>query len=293
MNDKLIKAIGFNNSARIYVVSTTNALNIVGDKLNYYPSALDSFGRVLSMGAIMGGTLKLEETVTIRIEGDGPIGKILVDADAHGHIRGYVENPHCHFEYNDKRLNSSATIGTSGTISIVKDLKLKEPFVGLSEIITGEVASDFAYYYMKSEQVPTAISLGVLVDDESRAISSGGFMVQLLPGVTDEEITEIENKINNLPPISELLSSGYTEEEIVKNIASDATILDTVNVEYKCNCSKERFRNGILSLGIDEIKAIIEEDKKAECVCHFCLNKYDFDLNELNDIYDEALKRGK
>lgn len=293
MKDTLIKALGFNKSVRIYLASTVNALNTVGDKLNYFPSALDSFGRVLTMGVIMGGTLKREETVTIKVEGDGPIGRILVDANAKGEVRGYSENPHCHFEYNDQRLNSCATIGTSGTISIIKDLKLKEPFIGLSEIISGEVAKDFAYYYMKSEQIPTALSLGVIVDTEGRAIVSGGLMVQLLPNTSEEVITMLENKVNNLPPISELLSSGYTLEEILMNITTDYEILSTTDVVYKCNCSKERFARGILSLGSSEIKGIIEEDKKADCVCHFCLNEYHFTVDELTKLYDEAKKKGK
>lgn len=293
MQDILIKALGYNEHARIYAVSTTDALNLIGDRLNYFPSALDALGRVLSLGAIMGGTLKLEETVTLKVEGDGAIGRIVVDADAHGNIRGYAENPHCHFENANETLSSEMTIGKSGTITVIKDLKLKEPFIGYSPIITGEVALDFAYYYSVSEQVPTAISLGVLVDTEGRAVVSGGFMIQLLPNTPEDIIEEIENKVKSLPPISEMLSSGFTPIDIVNNLAKDAVILDQMNVYFHCNCSKERFARGILSLGSKEIKDIIDEDEKADTVCHFCGEKYHFDKDELIDLYNEAKEAGK
>jgi molecular chaperone Hsp33 len=293
MSDILVKALGYNSHARIYAVTTTDALNIIGDRLSYFPSALDALGRVMSMGAIMGGTLKGEETATLRIDGDGQIGRIVVDANAHGAIRGYAENPHCHFEYNDFRLNAKATIGSKGMITIIKDLKLKEPFIGYTPIINGEIAEDFAYYYLVSEQIPTAISLGVLVDTEGRAVTSGGFMIQLLPNTPEEVAIEIENKIKSLPTISEMLSSGFTPEDIINNLAKDAKILSTTPVEFKCNCSKEKFAKGILSLGSKEIKEIIDEDKEANTTCHFCGNDYHFDFDELTSLYEEAVSKGK
>lgn len=293
MADILVKALGYNSHARIYAVTTTDAVNVVGDRLSYFPSALDVLGRVMSMGAMMGGTLKGEETVTIRIEGDGQIGRIIVDANAFGDIRGYAENPHCHFEYNDFRLNAKATIGGKGMITVIKDLKLKEPFIGYTPIITGEIAEDFAYYYSVSEQVPTAISLGVLVDTEGRAVVSGGFMVQLLPNTPEEVAIEIENKIKSLPTISEMLSSGFTPVDIVNNLAKDAQILSETNVSFKCNCSKEKFAKGILSLGSNEIKAIIDENHEAHTTCHFCGSEYYFNETELTNLYNEAIKAGK
>lgn len=293
MSDILVKALGYNSSARIYAVTTTDSLNLIGDRLSYFPSALDALGRVMSMGAIMGGTLKGEETVTIRIEGDGQIGRIIVDANAKGAIRGYAENPHCHFEYNDFRLNAKATIGSKGMITVIKDLKLKEPFIGYTPIINGEIAEDFAYYYSVSEQIPTAISLGVLVDTEGRAITSGGFMVQLLPNTPEEIAVEIENKIKSLPTISEMLSSGYTPIDIINNLAPNAQILQETPIEFKCNCSKEKFARGILSLGSKEIKTIVDEDHEAHTTCNFCGSEYHFSLDELLELYENAKKAGK
>lgn len=290
MKDYLVKALAFNDSVRIYCVNTTNTLNEIGNRFSYYPSPLDAVGRVLSIGAMMGSMLKLEETLTLRIEGDGPIGKIIVDADAHGHIRAYADNPHCHFEYNDGRLNAKATIGNKGFINVICDLKLKEPFIGSTPIISGEIGDDFAYYFSVSEQVPSAVSVGVLVNTDSIAEASGGFIIQLLPNTPDDVIVELENRLKVLPSMSEMLSSGLTPEEIVHNITSDARIIETMNIEFTCNCSKERFEKGILSLGYDEIKAIIEEDGQADTYCHFCGNHYFFNKQELEEIAENAKK---
>lgn len=281
MSDMVVRALAYNKSVRVYAVSTKDILNIIGDKMSYYPSALDALGRVLSMGAMMGSMLKLEETVTLKVEGDGPIGKIIVDANAKGDIRGYSSNPHCHFEYNDNRLNVKQTIGNTGFISVIKDLKLKEPFVGSTPIISGEIAEDFAYYFNVSEQVPSAVGLGVLVDENSRALASGGFIIQLLPNTSEDIIEKIENKLSIIPSVSEMLSSGYTPQDIIYNIADDVEILDVKELRFTCNCSKERFARGIISLGKDEIEQMIKENKTQETVCHFCGEKYYFTKDDL------------
>ena len=284
MKDYLIRGIAYNDQVRIFACSTADTLNYIGDKFSYFPSALDALGRVLSMGAMMGSMLKLEETVTIKVEGNGPIGRILVDADAHGHIRAYADNPRVHFEYNDFRLNAKATIGDEGFINVIKDLKLKEPFIGSTPIVSGEMAEDFAYYFTVSEQVPTAVSLGVLVNEDSMATACGGFIIQLMPNATEEVISAIEQKLNILPSMSELLSSGYTLEDIVRNLAPDFKELSRSNLEFKCNCSKEKFERGLISLGKKELLDIIIEDGKAETVCHFCNEHYDFTKDELINL---------
>lgn len=293
MSDILIKAIGFNKSVRLYGVVTTDVTNIIGDKFNYLPSSLDSMGRLLSMGAIMGGMLKGDETITIRVEGNGAIGKIIIDSDSKGNIRGYSENPNVHFENNNGTLNSTKTIGDKGNIIIIKDLKLKEPYTCYTPIINGEVATDFAYYYSVSEQIPTAISLGVLVGDDSRAICSGGYMIQLMPNTPDEVISKLEEKLKVLPPVSEMLNSDIDMYDILKNITDDIEILSTTPINFKCNCSKEKFARGLISLGKDELKDIIDKDHEIDCTCNFCLEKYHFNEDELNELYNEALKKGK
>ena len=288
MNDVIVKALAYNKTVRVYAVSTKNALNYLGKRLNYYPSALDAMGRVLSMGAMMGSMLKLEETLTLKIEGDGPIGKIIVDSDAHGNIRGYSDNPHCHFEYNDYRLNAKQTVGTSGVINVIKDLKLKEPFIGMVPIISGEIAEDFAYYFHVSEQIPSAVGLGVLVDTENTALASGGFIIQVLPNTPEDVIEKIEQKMKVIPTVTEMLNSGYTPEDIIYNIADDIEIVDRIPVNFVCRCSKERFARGILSLGSHEIKEMVKENQNLETTCHFCGSKYYFDKIELLDLAIEA-----
>lgn len=293
MSDILIKALGFNKQVRLYGVSCVDVLNIIGDKAGYLPSSLDAVGRVLSMGAMMGGTLKGDETVTLRIDGDGPIGRIIVDADAKGHLRGYATNPQVHFENSDGTLNVQKTIGSKGDINVIKDLKLKEPFIGYTPIISGKVAEDFAYYYSVSEQIPTAISLGVLIGDDSRAIHCGGFMVQLLPNTPEEVVLELEEKIKALPNMSELLQSNYSILDILKIISKDLEVLDEIPLEFRCNCSKEKFARGILSLGSKEIKEMIDNDHEENCVCNFCLTEYHFTEDDLIKLYNEALNNKK
>ena len=294
-HDYLVKAIAFDNHVRIYAVTCPNALNTIGDRLDYYPSALAAVGRVMSVGLMMGAMLKLEETVTIKVEGNGPIGLILVDADAKGNVRAYCSNPHCHYEYADKqKLNVRATVGDSGFINVIKDLKLKEPFIGSTPIISGELAEDFAYYFSVSEQIPSVVSLGVLVDEDSRAKTAGGFIIQLLPNTPDEVIDLLENKMKDFPTMSTLLSSGKTPEDIIRLIAGDdETILETIPVNFKCNCSRERFENGLISLGKDEIKEIIETDGCANTICHFCGNEYNFSKEDLTRILHHIEEKEK
>lgn len=292
MNDVIIKALAYNKSVRVYSVSSTNALNEIGKRLNYYPSALDAMGRVLNIGAMMGSMLKLEETVTLKVEGDGPIGKIMVDADAHGNVRGYCDNPHCHFEYNDFRLNAPMTVGTEGFISVIKDLKLKEPFIGTTPIISGQIGEDFAYYFNVSEQVPSAVGVGVLVNTDNVAVASGGFIIQLLPNTPEDVIAAIEKKLQLIPSVSEMLASGYTPEDIVMNIADDVEIIDKIPVNFKCNCSKDRFARGIITLGADEIQDMINEDKVQETICHFCGSTFTFTNDELYELLNIAKKKG-
>lgn len=288
MKDYLVKALAFDKHVRIYASSTTDVANYIGDRLNYFPSTLDAMGRLLSISVMMGSMLKLEETLTIRIEGNGQIGRMVSDVDAYGHVRAYCENPHCHFEYPDGRLNCRATVGNEGIIYVIKNLNLKEPFIGSTEIIDGELAKDFAYYFANSEQVPSIVALGTNVNIDTILTSCGGYIIQLLPNTPEDIIQNILDKVELLPPVSEMLESGLTLEDIIKNIDNDAIILETMPVEFKCNCSKERFASGIISLGKKEIEEMILEDGCAETICHFCGNKYYFDKNELVLLKEKA-----
>lgn len=290
MKDYLVKALAFDDCVRIYAVSSTEALNTIGKRLQYYPSALAAVGRVMTVTVMMGSMLKLEETITVKVDGNGPIGLIMADSDAHGNVRAYCENPHCHFEYiENNKLNVKATVGDSGFISVIKDLKLKEPFVGSIPIINGELGEDFAYYFSVSEQVPSAVALGVLVNEKNVAISAGGFIVQLLPNTPELVIDLLEARIKELPPISKMLADGMTPTDIVKEIAGDdVKILENVPVSFKCKCSRDRFERGLISLGRDELMDIIEKDGHAHTVCHFCGNEYDFSKEELETLLNKT-----
>lgn len=291
MNDYLIKCLSYQNFVRIYATTSTNALNTIASRMNYYPSALAAVGRVLSVGVMMGGMLKNDESITIKVDGNGPIGLIMVDANASGDVRAYASNPHCHFEYDNHLLNVHATVGDKGFINVIKDLKLKEPFIGSVPIISGEIGEDFAYYFSASEQIPSAVSLGVLVGENNLALSSGGFIVQLMPNTPEEVVDLLEKKVFEIPSISTLLNEGKTPEDIAHLIGDETTIIiEKTPVQFKCSCSKERFERGILSLGYPEIKAMIDEDKKAHTVCHFCGNEYDFSEEDLLKILKQAEK---
>ena len=282
MKNYLVKALSYDKQVRIYAVRCDNALNSIAKRLNYYPSALAAVGRVMAFTSMMGGMLKLEETVTVKVDGDGPIGLIMAESDAHGHIRAYASNPHCHFEYHDQlKLNVRETVGNKGFISVIKDLKLKEPFIGSIPIINGELGEDFAYYLMVSEQVPSVVSLGVLVDTDNLAKSAGGFIIQLLPNTKEEVINTLEEKIKNIPTM--------TLEDIVNLLGDESTeIIESIPVKFKCTCSKSRFSKGIISLGKEEIGQMIQEDHKANTVCHFCGKNFEFTEEELIKLKDKA-----
>lgn len=290
MKNTLLKALAYNDQVRIYVVRCENALNEIGERVGYYPSALAATGRVMAFTTMMGGMLKLEETVTVKVEGNGPIGLIMADADAHGHVRAYASNPYCHFEYTDKKkLNVKETVGNQGFISVIKDLKLKEPFIGTIPIINGELGEDFAYYLMVSEQVPSVVSLGVLVGEDNKAITAGGFIIQLLPNTSEEVIDILENKIKNFPTASELFNGGYSNEDIARNLADDTfEVIEEIPVEFKCTCSKRRFASGILTLGKKEIQDMIDTEHGANTVCHFCGKEYNFTEKELEKLKEKA-----
>ena len=293
MKDTLLKALAFDKQVRIYVVRCDNALNEIGDRMHYYPSALAAVGRVTAFTLMMGGMLKMDETVTVKVEGDGPIGLIMAEADAYGHVRSYCQNPYCHFEYTDLgKLNVKETVGTKGYISVIKDLKLKEPFIGTIPIIDGELATDFAYYLSVSEQVPSSVSLGVLVGEDNRAISAGGFIIQLLPNTSDDVINILEAKLKEIPTISKMFKANMSVTEIGKMLGDESfEIIEEIPVKFKCTCSKARFRRGLKTLDIKDLKEMIEEDNGAHTVCNFCGKEYNFDQEELIKIMNEKTKK--
>ncbi len=249
-----------------------------------------ALGRSMTAGVMMGAMLKGQEKITIKIEGNGPIGPMVIDSNAQGEVRGFVTNPHVHFDLNEQgKLDVRAGVGTEGALTIVKDLGLRDMFSGKTPIISGEIAEDFTYYFATSEQVPSSVGLGVLVNPDNSILAAGGFILQLMPGCEEETIDAIEQHLATLEPVSKMIEKGYTPEQILEAVLGEGKvqILDSMPVEFKCQCSKERFGAAILGLGSQEIQEMIDEDGAAEAQCHFCLETYHFSKEELEGFIDE------
>ncbi|MCL1950530.1 MAG: Hsp33 family molecular chaperone HslO [Turicibacter sp.] len=289
MKDYLVKALGFNDEIRAMAVSSTQLVDEARRRHNCWPTASAALGRTLTVATMMGSQLKGQETITIRINGNGPIGSIVVDADSHGNVRGYAAKPGVHFQYNSGKLNVGMAVGTDGVLSVTKDLGLKDFFTGQVPLQTGEIGDDFTYYFAASEQIPSAVGLGVLVEADNSVRAAGGFLIQVLPGASEETLTKLENVLKTIKPVSTMIDEGYTPEKIIETIfGTDHKILDRHDVKFECHCSKEKFEAGIISLGKDEIQSMIDEDNGAEAVCHFCMENHHFDADELAKLKEQA-----
>lgn len=289
MSDYLIKGTAFNDTVRAYAIRSTDLVGEACRRQDTWATASAALGRTITISAMMGSMLKGDDKLTVKLEGDGPIGHIIADSNANGEVRGYVSNPHVDFDLNEKgKLDVRRAVGTTGTLSVVKDLGMRNHFTGSVPIVSGEVSEDFTYYFATSEQVPSAVGAGVLVNPDLTILAAGGFIIQMMPGAADETITFIEKRIQNMPPISSLIQEGYTPEDILNEIFKEADwkYLEKQEVEFKCQCSKERVENAIAGLGNEEINAMIHEDGGAEAVCHFCNETYYLTKEEL-----EALKQ--
>ncbi|MGW8959285.1 Hsp33 family molecular chaperone HslO [Paenibacillus sp. NPDC055715] len=287
--DRLIRGTALDGRVRAFAVRTTELVEELRRRHDTYPTATAALGRTLTAGAIMGSMLKGKERLTIQVKGDGPIGQIVVDANAVGEVRGYVSEPHVHLPSNSMgKLDVAGAVGTEGFIHIIKDLGLKEPYRGSTPIISGELGEDFTYYFAKSEQTPSAVGLGVLVDTDGSVIVAGGFIIQLLPGLNDDEITAIENAVGSIPPVTALLDQGLELDEMLRWMLPDVRILDEMDIHFQCECSGERVEKTLISMGESELEQLIEEEGQAEVVCHFCNEAYQFNKDELQNLLDQA-----
>lgn len=294
MEDYLLRALAWEGKVRVYAVQTTAVVELLRQKHQASPIAIAALGRTISVALMIGAMLKGEERVTLQVKGNGPLGQIFVDANALGEVRGYVDNPTIELPLNRKgKLDVAAAVGTEGFIYVIKDLGMKEPYRGSTPIISGELGDDFTYYFAKSEQTPSAVALGVLVNIDETVRASGGFIIQLLPGLTDLEITEIETQLSQLKPISTLLDEGMNLEQILTSIVGPVHILDQLPVAFRCRCSQKRVEQTLISLGTSELSAILQEDGEAEVVCHFCNEAYVFKENDLKELMESIQARGE
>lgn len=288
--DYLVRGTAWDGQLRVFAVQTTALVEELRRRHGTLPTATAALGRTATAGAMMGAMLKGEEKLTIQVKGDGPIGSIVIDANADGEVRGYVEHPQVLLASNEQgKLDVAGAVGRTGHIHIIKDLGLKDPYRGSIPIVSGELAEDFTYYFATSEQTPSIVGLSVLVDEYGQVLNAGGFIVQLLPGISDEDIAKLEQALTTLPPISALLDQGETPEGLLRWLVGDnLQLLGTLDIRFQCKCSAERVEKTLISMGEQELVQLIEEDGQAEVVCHFCNEKYAFDRPQLEKLLNQA-----
>lgn len=294
MSDYLIKALAFDGQIRAFAVNATNTVREAQKRHDTWHTASAALGRTMIGACLLGYNLKDNEKLTVEVNGNGLGGKIVVDSNAKGQIRGYITNPNVALPLNkDGKLDVRGVVGTTGTLTVRKDLGLKEPFSGQVPIVDGELGEDFTYYMAVSEQTPSAVGVSVLVDTDDSIRTAGGFMIQVMPGATDEVISTIEEKISCMPRVSTLMDQGATPEDILNRILGEEhiKILEKLPVSFYCDCSKEKFERGLMTLGVNDLEDMLHEDSQAEVVCHYCNDKYHFSKEDLEKIIDDIKEK--
>src|SRR5690625_3768643 len=287
MSDYLVKASVYGGMVRAYATTTTEAVEEARRRQDTWATASAALGRSITITGLMGAMLKGEDTITAKIEGDGPLGAIICDSNAKGDVRGYVINPHVDFPLNSQgKLDVKRAVGVEGTLSVVKDLGLKDYFTGQVPIVSGEISEDFTYYCANSEQTPPAVGAGVLVNPDHSILAAGGFIIQVMPGADEEIITRLEEQIQAFPAISTLIQEGNSPEQILQRLFGNEEVKfhEQLPIVFHCKCSKERLEQAITGLGNEEIQAMIDEDHGAEATCHFCNEIYHFTEDELKKL---------
>lgn len=292
MEDKIINFLAFDGKVNIKCISSTNLVEEARKIHDLSPVTTAAMGRLLTIGSLMGSNLKSEnDKITLQIKSNGPIDTMIVVANKSSNVRGYIKNPNVDIPLKTNgKLDVGSAVGKDGMLYIIRDIGLKEPYVGLTPLVSGEIAEDFTEYFAKSEQVPTAISLGVLVN-KNGVKSAGGYIVQLMPGVTEEEISKIEKNLKRMPPISKLLEKNMTLEDIAGRITGDGMLYmigEDLFPKYECDCKRSRIEKGLISLGVKELDEMINTDGKAEVVCKFCKKKYVFSKENLEKIKEKC-----
>ncbi|WP_303861718.1 Hsp33 family molecular chaperone HslO [Alkalibaculum bacchi] len=282
--DYMIGAMIKDVPVRIFAADTSELVGEAQKIHSTLPTASAAFGRTLTAAALMTMLLKNENNkISVQIKCDGPIEDLLVVGNTKGEIKGDINNPLVHIPLNQiGKLDVAGAIG-KGTLTIIQDLGLKEPYVGTVELVSGEIGEDFSYYFSVSEQTPSVVALGVLVNPDGTIKKAGGYLIQLLPNHSEELIDYIEKRIGEIPTISKLLDEGHESKDIIELIFKDykVTFTEKKKPVYHCDCNRDRFERGLISLGREELTAIVEEDGQAEILCHFCNKKYEFEKADL------------
>lgn len=291
MSDYIVRATAAENQIRAFAITSRDMVEKARQIHNTSPVATAALGRSLSAGAMMGSMMKGEQDLlTLQIRGDGPLGGITVTADSKARVKGYVNEPAVLIPANAKgKLDVSGAIGT-GMLQVIRDLGMKEPYVGQTELQTGEIAEDLTYYFANSEQIPSSVGLGVLLNRDNTVCQAGGFIIQLMPYTEDKVIDALEQRLAKVSSVTELLNRGLTPEGILEELLGDLgfTVNDTIPTAFSCNCSKERVEKAIISIGSKEIREMIRDGKPIEVKCHFCNEAYSFNIEELKRILEKA-----
>ena len=294
MKDQIIKFLAYNGKISVVCSSTTNLVEEARKLHDLSPLATAVMGRVLTITALIGSEMKNKtDKLTIQIKGNGPIGKIVAVSDNSSHVKACITNPHADLPLNEfGKLDVGGAIGNQGFINVIKDIGLKEPYIGISPLTSGEIAEDFANYFQTSEQKRTAVALGVLVDKDG-VRSSGGYIITPMPDATEEEISKVEQSIFQAGAISKMLDNNLSLKEIAQKVTGDENVQvidSSIEPVYECECNKERFADGLMTLGKEQLTELIEEDEKAQIQCQFCNKKYNFNKEELEEILKKVQK---
>ena len=276
---------------RAFAATTKNLVEAARVHHNTSPVATVALGRTLTAGAIMGSMMKNDaDMLTLQIRGDGPIEGITVTADSHANVKGYVGNPDVMLPPKNGKLDVGGAVGI-GLLQVIKDMGLKEPYVGQTILVSSEIAEDLTYYFASSEQVPSSVGLGVLMNKDNTVRCAGGFIIQLMPFATEETISQLEENLKDVTSVTDFLDKGYTPEQMLEKLIGhlDLEITDTIPTQFYCNCSKERVEQAVASIGKKDIQEMIDEGKDIEVKCHFCNTAYNYTVEDLKNI----LKRSK
>ncbi len=291
MKDYMVRATAANSQVRAFAATTREMVETARAAHNTSPVATAALGRLLTAGAMMGAMMKSEKDVlTIQINCDGPIQGLTVTADMNGNVKGYVENPDVMLPPSKKgKLDVANALGL-GVLNVIKDLGLKEPYLGQTILVTSEIAEDLTYYFATSEQVPSSVGLGVLMEKDNTVKQAGGFIIQVMPFVEDEVVAKLEANIANVESVTSMLDKGYTPEQILETVLEglDVEYTDTMPAQFNCNCSKSRVEKALISIGSKDIQEMIDDGKDIEMHCHFCNTSYNFTVEELKEILKKS-----
>ena len=290
--DYIVRATAAGGQIRAFAATTRDLVEEARRRHNTSPVATAALGRLLTAGVMMGSMMKNDtDVLTLQINGDGPLGGITVTADSQGNVKGYVQNPDVILPPKNGKLDVGGAVGI-GLLTVIKDMGLKEPYSGQTILVTSEIAEDVTYYFANSEQVPSSVGLGVLMEKDNTVKCAGGFIVQLMPFAEEKVISRLEENVGKITSVTKLLEEGYTPQQLLSDLTEglDLEVTDTMPARFYCNCSKERVERAVASIGAKDIQEMIDEGKDIEVKCHFCNTAYNYSVDELKSILKRSRK---